>query len=644
MDSFSRREADLFLADLLGPPARRPALRDRAEAADDDPWSGDRAEPFFGDGPDHRWLVVAASGTTVRLRHDDLVVRRMRRDGRTAFRAVLGLDARPASPDESRWRVPHDTVVLRRTRRRAPPVRLPTPPPPDRPWEDQPPSQQPYLPPGGRAFVPQPGSPFSCAPTPFVVVPASFLPEATTGADAAIDAALTSAGLSSAQRGRVTRDGLRPIAAEFGARALAELLARLRWSPDDIAQWGHGVGGMLVPRLLLHVPGHFRELARRAPDAREAFVLECLGWLLMVRLRSAVEASTRRTWWLPPAPTFVTAVPNPIPPLSAGVSSLVRRWLYIDTSLAINVWNGKLTDWGTSLAGRQWQAEVFGTQAGRPFYASLVTIPGHVDTAAVRAQFDAAWTARTSAVDARHTPHVAGAAAVTLDGLRNAVELRTCDGSGHLAAGSVVSVPLQGLHLAAEFPATNPRVLTALPLMARLAPTFVSLFAALRSLGWNDLLYATGGGHCFRGIRHPGAARIAVDGRPITVDPFTAPDATAVTRVNTLFTAAQRTRVIAASLTARRPSNHLYGMAIDFNVPENEQAVATRRHGSMDPRLVAMFGAFHFQFGACFTPSDPMHFDYCVAPCAPAPATTGTLGPVVTPKLLLPLAAGTVLT
>jgi hypothetical protein len=59
----------------------------------------------------------------------------------------------------------------------------------------------------------------------------------------------------------------------------------------------------------------------------------------------------------------------------------------------------------------------------------------------------------------------------------------------------------------------------------------------------------------------------------------------------------------------------------------------------MDPRMVAIFEAFHFNFGACFTPTDPMHFDYCQAPCAPAAANAGTLGPVVTERMLMPMRA-----
>ncbi|HET9651199.1 MAG TPA: hypothetical protein VFP36_03365, partial [Usitatibacter sp.] len=76
---------------------------------------------------------------------------------------------------------------------------------------------QPYLPRGGRAFTPRQGT-FNCAPAAgFTVVPASFLPSPTTNATAAIDTALTAAGLDATQRGRISRGALTPIAEAFGA-------------------------------------------------------------------------------------------------------------------------------------------------------------------------------------------------------------------------------------------------------------------------------------------------------------------------------------------------------------------------------------------------------------------------------------------
>ena len=504
--------------------------------------------------------------------------------------------------------------------------------------ETGPEQPQPYAPAGGRNFTPQQGT-FNCTRGAFTVIAASLLPGRTTDPDAVIDAALTTVGLSGPDRGRIARAGLRPIASEFGG-ALTELVARLRWSATDIVRWGTKPDSMLVPRLLLHVPGHFRELARRAPDAREAFVLESIGWLLMSRLRTAVANTTRRTWWLPPAPSFVTAVPDPAPPLSTDVTQLLLRSALIDTTLTADQWNARLVEWGSSLAGRQWQAEVAAPQSGRPFYATLVAVPPHIDTAAIRANFKTGWDQRRSDTDARHTPHAAGATTVTLDGLRNAVALRECENdSPQLPSGAIRRLSLQGLELTYDFPRTSGRTITELPVMALLHPVYTALFRAIRALGWNDLLYQTSGAACFRGIKHPASARILIDGKRLTIDPFNNPTATTVTQVNTIFSATERARVIAATHTARNMSEHGLGAAVDFNVPENEQNVAARRFGSMDPRIVAIFEAFHFRCGARFEPPDPMHFDYCQAPCAPAAADAGSLGPVVTPGMLIPIAA-----
>ncbi|MEQ1731027.1 MAG: M15 family metallopeptidase, partial [Vicinamibacterales bacterium] len=211
-------------------------------------------------------------------------------------------------------------------------------------------------------------------------------------------------------------------------------------------------------------------------------------------------------------------------------------------------------------------------------------------------------------------------------------------------AGAIAGVDLQGLEMLTDFPVLETgRVVRRLPLMAQLRPVYEALFRTIRELGWNDLLFETGGGACFRGIKHPGAARITINGAQVVVDPFSAPNATTVVRINTLFTPQQRARVVAAARTARTISEHGLGAAIDFNVSENGQAIPTRPFGSMDPRIVALFEAFHFRFGGCFTTTDPMHFEYCVAPCAPAAATTGPLPPVATPRMLMPRAAGRVL-
>ena len=564
------------------------------------------------------------------------VTRDERRRADRFYDALMGVRTR------TRTRAPFPrTVESYEAVEQAPPMEQPAPQPP----APQPPApapavqpQQPYLPAGGRNFVPQQGA-FNCKPAAFVVTPASFLPERTADPRAAIDAALTASGLDAAQRARVDRTGLVEIATEFGAAALTELFARLRWSADDIANWGERSNRqMLVPRLLIHIPGHFRELARRAPDAREAFLLECLGWLLMSHVRGAVANATRQSWWIPPAPSFVTVIPDPLPPMSAEVRRLFMRYLFIDTTMPASQWNGKLAAWGSSLAGRQWQAEISAPQPGRPFYASLAAVPAHVNTAVPRAAFTTAWDQRVAATDAAHPPDPTGAAAVTLEGLKNAVALRDCDNSDpRLPAGSMPPLKLQGLEFTYEFPRTRGTTIKSLQLMRELHPVYTVLFQAVYDLGWNDLLYHCEGGGCFRGTKLAADASVTIAGASVAVVPFSHPDATTVTRVNTNMSAKQRAAVVRAERAARTISEHGNGVANDYNVAENDQRIAARPFGSMDPRIVAIFEAFHFTWGACFPMTDPMHFQYCQAPCAPAAANAGALGPVVSPRLLLPV-------
>jgi D-alanyl-D-alanine carboxypeptidase len=502
----------------------------------------------------------------------------------------------------------------------------------------------PYLPSGGQAFVPQPGT-FNCAPPGFTVIPASFLPNPTADTTAAIDAALTAARLTPVQRGQIARASLVPIAAELGVAALTELFARLRWSNDDIVRWGRNADGMLVPRLLLHIPGHFRELARRAPSAAEAFVLECLGWMLMAKLRDAVATATTQRWWLPPAPDFVTAVPNPIPSVSSEVSRMILRHLWIDTTMTAGHWNAKFQGWATRLPGRQWNAERTAARPGLPFYANMVTVPPHISLVATRAAFAAGWARRLADTDARFAPLGAGATTVTLSSLQNAIALRDCPAADpFVPANALGALDLQGLELATDFPMpTSGRTIRRLTLMTQLHPVFSALFQAIKALGWNDLLYQSSGGACFRGVKHDATARITVGGVSTTVNPFGAPTAATVTHINTDFTPAQRATVLAAVRTARTLSEHGLGAAIDFDYQENVDRVAARPFGSMDPRIVAIFEAFNFRWGACFAPTDPMHFDYCAAACAPA-AAVAPPAPAVGPLPgMIPTRAGPVI-
>ena len=487
---------------------------------------------------------------------------------------------------------------------------------------------QPYLPTGGRAFVPQQGT-FNTAPAAFTVVPASFLPEPTTNTTAAIDAALTAAGLNTAQRGSIVRAGLVPIAAAFGVSALTELFSRLRWAPAFLVRAGNAANGMLVHRLLLHIPGHFRELARRAPSAAEAFVLECLGWAMLSHVRDAVENATRTRWWIPPAPDFVTAVPNPIPAVSTEVRQLIMRLGFIDTTMPPGNWNGRYASWRRGLAGRQWDSEVNAAQPGLPLYAGLLSVPAHVNTAAMRAAFNTAWNQRVAAVNALHAPMAAGSPQVTLSGLRNAEALRQ-DAPGNVPAGALGMLGLQGLELAAgTFPLQDRgRVARRLELLNQLHPVATALFRAIRELGWNDLLYQTSGAIAFRGVKHNPDIR-DTSGNAIP-SPFTAPTQAKVDRINNDATPPSRAAVIRAAVAAQTMSDHALGIAVDINYPENVDNVGARPFGSMDPRLVALFEAFNFRWGAVFNPTDPHHFDYCQAACAPA-AVAGRPAPPAGP-------------
>lgn len=484
----------------------------------------------------------------------------------------------------------------------------------DEAWALQAP--QPYLPAGGRAFVPRQGT-FNTAPAAFTVVPASFLPEPTTNTTAAIDAALTAAGLDATQRGQVSRPGLVPIAAAFGSAALGELFARLRWAPDFIVRKGNGPDTMLVQRLLLHIPGHFRELARRAPSAAEAFVLECLGWAMLSHVRDAIANATRTRWWIPPAPDFVTAVPNPMPAVSAEVRQVITRLGFIDTVMPVGNWNARYASWRRGLAGRQWDSEVNGTTPGLPLYAGLLSVPAHVNTATQRAAFTTAWNARVAAVDAAHPPMAAGAAQVTLSGLLNAATLRQ-DAPANIPPGHLGNVDLQGVELVrGDFPLVDGGpVSRRFTMLRQIHPVVTALFSAIRELGWNDLIYQNSGAIAFRGVKHD-ATPVTAAGASLGA-PFSAPTAALVTAINNNATPASRAAVVSAARAARSMSNHAMGIAIDINYPENVNSVRARPFGSMDPRVVALLEAFHFQWGAGFRPTDPHHFDYCQNPCAPA--------------------------
>jgi hypothetical protein len=119
VNDIERRNADLFLADLMGTGRRAlPPFEDQGEAAEPDARPSDR-EPFFGDDRGESWRVVARPGARARwLRDGDLIVRRMPADsaGR-GWQCLLKEDVDAETLRGRDGRLRDDTVVLRRMRR-----------------------------------------------------------------------------------------------------------------------------------------------------------------------------------------------------------------------------------------------------------------------------------------------------------------------------------------------------------------------------------------------------------------------------------------------------------------------------------------------------------------------------------------------
>jgi hypothetical protein len=437
-----------------------------------------------------------------------------------------------------------------------------------------------YRVPTNRIYAPSTDpSLFQTPPVPVAVAAATQWPEPTTNPDAASSRALAAAGATAATVAAYAGAGLaalRPIAAAFGATALTELLARLRYTPaqldapphshgDDahLAQALHDKGptvpvarqAVLAMRLLLAIPGHFRQLARRTDDEREAFALENLGWLLMRSLRTDVARAAGVDFWLPSAPSFVAGFPTAFPAIGDQARRLVMRGGFLDDTQDMPAFLARFNAWRGGAAGRMWRLETGrepapGRLPGAPFYPQPFTIPPAINTSAQRAQVQAAWTQRVAAFDAgtSRTP-LTDCAPQLLEPL-------------HLMG----SVSARGLELAVGFPVRS----TTTPVksftgLALTRPAFEAAFQALSDLGWNDLVFETQGMGCFRGQKVPGSAT-----------------------------------------AARRMSEHSLGVAIDLNVFENGQNTT----GSMDPRVVALFEAFRFRWGRGFSTPDPMHFEY----------------------------------
>lgn len=433
-----------------------------------------------------------------------------------------------------------------------------------------------YSAPGARAYTPSRSvAVFRTPPRPVGVSPATEWPETTADPDAAFNAALRALGVNASSVSGYAGAGvtaMRPVASAFGERALTELLSRLRYTPpqlaspphsyDNRAQFTRAFGAtasfkaVLAVRALLEIPGHFRELARRAGSEEEAYGLENLGWLMMQSLAAAVRTASTMNFWLPASPSFVTPFPTPLPSLSPQVSALATSLQAGGPGTPAAEYTAKFNAWRTGAPGRQWRLETGrdtaagGGAAGAPFYPQLFTNPPTIPIDSERRQVRGAWARRVAAFDA-------GTSTAPLD---------KCDNSFLTPLRLMGPIQLRGLQLRGRFPSpASATTLTELTGLAVLAPAFEAVFRAIAELGWNDLLFETQGMGCFRGKKIPG-------------DPA----------------------------AARQMSEHSLGIAIDVNVFENGQNTT----GSMDPRIVAVFEAFRFAWGRGFPTPDPMHFEY----------------------------------
>ncbi len=441
----------------------------------------------------------------------------------------------------------------------------------------------------GKAFTASTdASIFHCAPNPVAVSPATLLPNRSTTPDDDSRTALRAAGLSAAQVTAFEKSGglkpLKPIAEYFGAAALTELVARLRYTVAQLTTPPHdyqneaearrilGVTApeRLAPRLLCAIPGHFRQLARRAPNDTEAFALENMGWLMMGSLRDRIHTAVSKNWWIPPAPAWVTPWPSTLPGYSSAVATLVTTSMQIDTTMALGDFRAREQAWRNSLAGRHWRLETGADAsrqgAGRPFYTQLVTVPAAVNIATEKARVDRVWADRLRATDAKF-PQYSNDATNALHQCANNLLSGT--------AGLMGTASLGGLEFAGPYPRLHDGKTqrTSVPFLSAVAPSLTAAMTAIHDLGWQDLLFNTAGGFCFRGIKHP----------PDPAHPRAHHEA------------------------ARRISDHGYGIAIDLHAFENPQGST---HHCMDPRLVALFETFRFRWGKCFRVTDPHHFEY----------------------------------
>ena len=437
------------------------------------------------------------------------------------------------------------------------------------------PAEDLYAPPNARAYTPSAdASLFRTPPDPVAVTSATQWPQATTDGDGAAERALRSLGVPADRIrgfGTAGMSALRPIALVFGEAATTELFRRLRYSGTGLANPPHSYdreadltrafgrqvppAAILAMRTLLAIPGHFRELARRAATEEEAFAIEITGWLLMQSIAAAVRQATGLDFWLPASPAFVTRFPVAVTGLSPQAAPFITARSLSDASVDQATYRARFTAWQTGAPGRLWRLETgretsAGRAVGAPFYSASFSIPASINIAAERTQVRSAWTHRVADFDAGRTT----------------TPLTQCDNDYVTRLGLMSGIALRGLQVRSHFPApSTAAALTQLTGLAAVKPAFEAAFQAIADAGWNDLVFETQGMGCFRGKKVPGNAA-----------------------------------------AARQMSEHSLGIAVDLNVFENAQNTS----GSMDPRIVALFEAFRFRWGKGFPTPDPMHFEY----------------------------------
>jgi hypothetical protein len=404
------------------------------------------------------------------------------------------------------------------------------------------------------------------------------------------------------------KEGIKPIIQIFGNEAFDELLSRIRWNKQEYKQFcnnkdseGRSIHPQLTPRLLLHIPGHFRELARNYSKIEDAFTLEVLGWSLMDFAQGEVGGKTNTYWWLPRKPWFWTCIilnPNPLnliisPELNSKINKLVKFISWGKINNAVGSWNiirdtrlfqGMLQAWRQRLPGVQWSTEIRGfendlNKQGRPFYPEMVNKLKNnkdfftpVSLFKEREELNQAFNNFISIVETKYgelTSNSIEAGNRWLDSIEAGTQKTdrpTVKEILRLRKKAKNKIPIKNIDLIYIFPKTTTEkitFMTEIKAHEKLKVVIERLFSIIFELGWNDIIYDLQGMFMFRGIINKGHKIL---------------------------------------------SNHGLGTAFDINAQENPGPGNPNPIGAMEPRIIALFDAFHFKWGGVFT--DPHHFEY----------------------------------